>query len=389
MKTIKNITFVAYREFLKIIKDINLLTVILLAPMLYPFLYGVVYVNKIEQKVPIGIIDEDNTSQSRSLIKDINSLQSVNIIQNYVNPEMLKNAMLDGQIHAGVYIPKEFSENLRKGKRESVTLLISPGRLLVLGDVGIGISQAVNTFGAKVTASVLASKGVPVFLDHTLASPLKFEWSPLYNTFLTYGDMILPALIIIILSQLIVIGSASATAREWSDKAWVKLFEVAGNNYIVVLAGKYFTIASIFIFFSIIIRLVIIPFFDISFTGNSMEVYTIMILGIISSTAFGIFLGTFFKYRITVFAVLGFSTYPMFMVSGYAWPTNQLPEIAKYFGMIFPLTPFLQAIQSITQLGNGFPYIIKYLVLFSVQIVLFSFLSVLRMKYYVKLPSSI
>lgn len=378
MRAFTNIFRVFFREIHKIVKDKNLLLVFFLAPITYPAIYGAIYYNKMEVKVPVAVIDEDNSSLSRGLIREIGAMQQIDIAEanNSIRqtdetdlqsgiPE-LDDKLAKGEIQGIVIIPKDFAESLKNGKLSTVKLYFSTGRLLVLSDLGISISQAVTTYATKVTANVLAKKGVPVMENKNLAQPIKFDFQLISNPWLTYGDMILPALISIIFIQLMLVCIAGATAKEWSLDKWSNQFTLT-RNPISIIYGKIMAYLTIFITFGVLIRLILIPFFDVYLTGKTLDLFIILCLAIFAVSSFGLFLGSFFRHRITVFATIGFTSYPFFMSSGFAWPTLQMPEIVQKIAYFLPSTPFLQCIQLETQLGTPLemlrPQIVNFIVI--------------------------
>ncbi len=378
MEFFKSIYNVFSREILKIIKDKNLIMIFLFAPLAYPVLYGAIYMNKIEQNVPIAIYDEDNSTLSRGLIRQIDAHQNISVVETLYEQSQIENTLVYEKAQAVLYIPKSFSESIKTGKRTNINLLISPGRLLVLSDIGIPISQIATGFGVKINASYLAKKGVPVFENKKLLQPIKIEFKNLYNPYLTYGDLILPALMIIIISQLIVIGVAAANALEWSKNQWQDLLSVS-NNFLAIVIGKLFAYFSMFIFFSLTIIAVLSPIYQINLGTNYLALFLIGFMGIMASAAFGLYLGTYFRHRITAFVILGFTSYPFFMITGYAWPQSQLPDYIQYLSYLLPMTPFVKSIFSVTQMNNDISYIAPQFTNMALLTVLYSLLFFIRL----------
>lgn len=367
----KQIFEIFWRELRKVAGDRNLALIFIVAPLIYPLFYGSIYINKAESEIPVAIMDCDNSYLSRSLVRTLDAHQNINISLKLNDESEIGNVMAGNKAANVVYIPKGFEENLKKGIQASVTLYLNPARLLVLSDAGIPATQLITAFGAKVTANVLGVKGVPVFQDSNYAQPLKFDFSYIHNPYLTYGDMILLPLMIIIISQLVLIGVTSATAKEYNMNGWNESFRAADgifNNY----AGRLLFYLLLFAVFSILLRFTVADFLNISKSGSDWNSLVVFLLGIIANTAFGLFLGTFFRHRVAVFITLGFTSYPFFLMSGYAWPARQIPEIIGYFSLMFPSTPFLRAGFDIIETGAPLTPGTLHLLNFSILIFLYS-----------------
>ena len=75
----------------------------------------------------------------------------------------------------------------------------------------------------------------------------------------------------------------------------------------------------------------------------------------------GCLLGLWFRQRERSLQILIFSSLPLFFISGYPWPANQLPEVLQVIRWLVPTTPGLnmsvqmnQMGASITQVATGF-----------------------------------
>ncbi len=367
------------REFRKVIKDRNLVLIFIAAPLLYPLFYGTIYMKKAETEIPVALMDCDNSSLSRSLARTLDAHQNIDISMILVDESEIENVLALNKATNVVYIPKGFEECLKKGIQTNVILYLNPARLLVLSDVGIPASQLITAFGAKVTANVLAVKGVPVFQDSNYAQPLKFDFSYLHNPYLTYGDMILLPLMIIIISQLILIGVTAATAKEYSMEGWKDTFRVSGG-ILTNFAGRFIFYLLLFAVFSILLKFTVADFLNISISGSDWDSLIVFLLGIIANTSFGLFLGTFFRHRVAVFITLGFTSYPFFLMSGFAWPARQIPDIVKYLSVLFPSTPFLKAGFDIIETGASLTAGTVQLLNFTILIIAYSLGFILRMK---------
>ena len=44
-----------------------------------------------------------------------------------------------------------------------------------------------------------------------------------------------------------------------------------------------------------------------------------------------------------------FTSYPVFLVSGYSWPINEMPVILQWIGNSIPATPYYNAFLELTQ----------------------------------------
>jgi len=50
--------------------------------------------------------------------------------------------------------------------------------------------------------------------------------------------------------------------------------------------------------------------------------------------------------------IMAFSTYPIFLITGYSMPYASLPRVVQWISAMLPTTHFLKAYQSVTQAGG-------------------------------------
>lgn len=65
----------------------------------------------------------------------------------------------------------------------------------------------------------------------------------------------------------------------------------------------------------------------------------------------GCLLGMWFRERERSMQILIFSSMPIFFLSGYPWPTSQLPEFLQYVRWLFPTTSGMHASVQLNQMG--------------------------------------
>ncbi len=51
---------------------------------------------------------------------------------------------------------------------------------------------------------------------------------------------------------------------------------------------------------------------------------------------------------------MAFSTYPLFLVSGYSWPIDAMPRFLQYFANMLPSTPYFNIFSMLSDEGATF-----------------------------------
>lgn len=375
----KDIYAIFAKELYKISHDKNLFLMFLFAPFVYPFMYGGIYMEKIEENVPCAFIDYDNSSASRQLLRCLDAHQEIYLKYRMTDIHKAKEMMVHDKFQALIIIPHDFSLNLKRGKETNVNCILSAGRLLVTSDVGFAVSGIVSTFGTQIAASFLSKNGVPVFTNSDAAVPIRSDFQYLYNPYVTYGDYLLPAIMLTIFSQLLFIGVGASTAHEYTIDKWKGVFEIT-HNYLAIFIGKIATYVGLFVFFSLFTFSITCSVYQIRVTTNLMQFAFVMILGITASATLGMFLGTFIRRKVTAFVLLGFMTYPFFFMSCYGWTPMDIPLGYQIFADFFPLPPFLTSLFKVSQMGRPLSFAINEILILCGQILVYGGLCMVRFR---------
>jgi ABC-2 type transport system permease protein len=331
------------RETEDIRHDSDIFMIILVAPLFYAFFYGGVYVNKGEQDVPVAIVDCDHSSLSRELSRRIDASQLVKVEEETGNPGTGERLLEDGKVEGTVVIPEGFERNVLRGQGSDVTLELNTARFLVSNDMNKGITEAAMSLGSAARGGQSGSN-----------RGLRVDVHPMFNTTETYGDFLIPAILIVILQQTFWIGISESVAKERDNRSLRTLVnDMAGGKILPAVAGKlgfYLIVFSIYAFFLYTVHL---SLFSIPFRGNPLFLAALLVLFLLAVGGIGFFIASFFPRKLLALQVLGFTSYPIFLMSGYSWPTIAVPVVLRWLSNLFPMTPFLAASTRILQMNAG------------------------------------
>lgn len=82
-----------------------------------------IWKNDYTENIPFGILDEDRSSLSQSIVKQLGINPSLDIVYYADSEQDLKQAILDKKIEAGVMIPVNFSRDMSLKKSPQAVIL--------------------------------------------------------------------------------------------------------------------------------------------------------------------------------------------------------------------------------------------------------------------------
>ncbi|MBO9584905.1 MAG: ABC transporter permease [Flavobacterium sp.] len=369
------------REASLVVKDHSLLLTLLIAPLLYAFFYGSIYINKEEFDVKLAVVDDDNSRLSRLLMQNIDDSPIVELIH-FSNLEQAKEQMYRGNCQGYFYIPEGTETNLLSLKQSNVVLAINAARFLPSSDLLMNVQQICLTIGAGVRLQYYQkNEGMSTTIAMENVMPVNFDYRPLFNERSSYGAFLLPGLLALILQQTLLIGLCESVAGERQRS---RLGEWLGSSISNGIWGKglfYLILFSSygFFFLNVNYRLLNLPI-----RGSGFELSVLLLLFIVTLIPMAQFIGSLFKSQLVCLQMMAFSTYPIFLITGYSWPFESLPLLLQWLSNLLPTTPFIVLYTSIVQSGASLwdnPSVLLHLML------LFAFYSTIcfiRLRYLAK-----
>lgn len=380
----KEVLEILKREIRNVSKDSSLFLILLLAPILYAFMYGSIYLNKGEEKVRLALIDNDGTAISRTLTQQLNSTPMIEIVPSS-NISEAQEMMFQGEVQGYFYIQSGFEKNIFSLKQTNVNLVLNASRFLPSSDLLSTATKVCLTVGAGVRKTYFNKQGMGEDEAMKMTNPINMDYRPLYNSSMTYGAFLLPGLLAIILQQTLLIGVAAAFTSEREEKKLLNLYQISKQNISKMIFGKsllYFVVFMIFGFFFSVVNFSV---FDVEIRGNYFDLAVVSALFIATIIVFGMLIGSFFKTKLFAFQVLVFSSYPIFLITGYSMPYQALPRFVQILSDMLPTSPFLKTYISIVQAGGSLSDNLSSVIHLIVLWIVFELLLILRIKYLVKI----
>lgn len=76
-------------------------------------------------KMPVGVVDLDNTTTSRKLIRNLDSYQMSHVVEHYSNMNEARQAMQRNEIYAFLLIPKGMTSDLTSARQPKISFYYS------------------------------------------------------------------------------------------------------------------------------------------------------------------------------------------------------------------------------------------------------------------------
>lgn len=363
-------------ELSLIFKDKSILLTCLLAPILYAFFIGSIYAEKEVSEIPVAVVDFDHSNLSRKVSQLINTTEKVAVEGHFSSLEDAMFHFNNLEVQGIIILPKGFQKKTMNLDGANIELILNNTKFLTSNEINKSVQQVVLTVGGGVRMQYFISNEIPIELAKQKAQPILPVVKSVYNATNNYGDYLLPILLILILQQTLIIGFGQSVVHEFKHGVLNHLETFNFFGFIKVLSAKSFYYILLYAAYFFVFYKLIFPHFSLSFNGSIFLHLVLSVLFISVVMLYTILVASFFKTTIGWTEVMAFSTYPLFLVSGYSWPVDAMPMGLQLFANSLPSTPYFNVFNSLAKEGakleditNGFVhllvlFLIGYLLLY-------------------------
>ncbi|MBR4368339.1 MAG: ABC transporter permease [Prevotella sp.] len=355
MKTLRRIFKIAQRESAILMKNHIYFFSMVIFPILTMFFFTSLLNEGQPAEMPVGVVDLDNTTTTRGLIRTLDSFQTSHVAAHYTSVNEARHAIQKNEIYAFLYIPRGTTEELLASRQPKISFYYSNVTLLAGGTLFKDLTTISSLGSAAIGSAKLSALGKtedeiaaflqPIHMDlHMINNP-----SANYNVYLS--TIMVPGVLMMFIF-LITVYSIGTELKFKRSKQWLKL---ANNRIWPAVIGKLLPQTCIFLTFMSVYSWYLYGYLNFPHPGGIGMILLLSFLTVLASQAFGVFIfGLMPSLRMSMsicslWAVLGFSlsgaTYPVFSMSPMLEAVAQLVPLRHYF-MIYQICIF-----------NGYPLI--------------------------------
>jgi ABC-2 type transport system permease protein len=315
---------------------------LVLAPFVYGFYYPQPYLNQILRKIPIAVVDNDLSELSRGIVQTLDASDAVKVVVRAHTLAEARAALERGEVFAVVGIPPEAERDLLKGTTVPLPIYADATYFFLFRTMGTGIALAINTLSFELAAGGARPDGSLVKAALANLSPADVLLQPIFNPVGGYASYVVPGAFVLILQQMLLIGSAMLTV--------VALPQIAGGAFTSVLGRG---IAHLTIYLpALALYFVVLPrFYGFSTLGQPLQLLAMASVFVLATSFLGQAVGAWFKRPETPTLIFLGTSLPQFFLAGFSWPREAIPKPILAASYIFPSDLAIDGMVRIDQLG--------------------------------------
>lgn len=351
---LKTLLYFYLKTFKDILSDSSIFTTLVLSVFLYSFFYPTAYTAEHAESLPIVIVDEEQSMLSNTIITQVSQSPNVKIktvTGNFAEAEMMvKSQQADGIL----LLPHNMTNSISRGEMGGVGLYLSAANFLKTKQMGLGVASSIeHTIAQHAAKFGQISHFNPALSIHQI---------PLFNTMSGYGSYVFPAVAPLIIHQTILLGLGMLLAgyrmQQWQPSK-IEFFAIFSAILTIGCLGCYYLFGFTF------------WLYDYPHGGNFWGMLIGVPIFISCVIGLSMLCASFLDMPERAGHVFVFTSIPLFLLSGTAWPHAAMPEWIQWFGNILPSTQAIQMFIQLNQMGVPLEIVIPKMIYLSTVAAIF------------------
>ena len=311
------------------------------------------------EDMPVGVVDLDNTTTSRSLIRRLDAFQSSKVVAHYPSVAEARRAIQENEIYAFLYIPKGTTDKLLASRQPKISYYYNMASVMS-GSLLMRDLKTISTLGsAGVGQATMRAKGYTQEQITTFLQPIRISLHQVANPWTNYNSYLSTVIVPGVMMLFMFMISAYSLGMELKfgrGKEWLKM---ADNRIVVAILGKFLPQAMVFLSLIFFYEFYIYGIMHFPHQGGFWDIMLLALLEVFASIGFGIFaFGLMPSLRMSMsvcslWAVLSFS------MAGFTFPVMGMDGPLQSLSWLFPLRHYYMLYQ--ITVFNGFSLIDAWL----------------------------
>lgn len=287
--------------------------------------------------LPVGVVDMDQSSTSRNIIRNLDSFGQTEVVAHYPNVTEARIAMQEGKIYAFFYLPSGLSSDANTQQQPKISFYTN-NSYLIAGSLLLKDMKMMSELASGAAArKVMYAKGMPENMIMGQLQPIVIETHALNNPWLNYSvylcNTIVPGMLMILIFM-ITVFSIGTEIKDGTSKQWLKQ---SNHSIYIALAGKLLPQTLIFSIMGMFYNAYLYGILHFPCNSGIWPMLLATFCFILGSQCFGVFMfGLLPRLRLglsfaSLWGVISIS------ITGFSFPVMAMHPSLEALSILFPL----------------------------------------------------
>jgi len=334
------------KEFIQTFRDPRMRIVLFVMPMIQTVIFGYA-VNMDVRNIPTAVIDRDYSHHSRDLLATLFASGHFRRVAMLEHEQQAARLLDSGEARVALIINHGLAEQLGRGETAILQVLVDGSDSTTAGVILGYLARFAESRNLQLLTEQAAGQGaVP------LPVALRLESRAWFNADLASPPFYVPAVIANILFIITMLLSAMAVVRE-KEIGTIEQVIVTPIRKFEFILGKTLPFVLIGYANVFLISLVGWLVFRVPVRGSIALLVVATGLFLMSSLGSGLFLSTISQTQQQAMMSAFFVIFLSMLLSGFAFPVDNMPPAVQWLTMINPVRWFMEIIRGLYLKGVG------------------------------------
>ena len=340
---------------------------------LYGLLYNYMYAPNLVRKAPVAVVDLSHSALSREYVRWLDAAPQTSVYAQ--TPDILeaREWMKKGEVTGILYIPSDFETHVARGETSVFTLYAATDAFLNfkgLQEASSRVMLAVNDAHRRAGTVFLPPQGLLAVASST---PVNVSGTALYNYTEGYGSYLIPAVMIVIIFQtmLMVIAMLTGEEAEQRREGIHSMRARSLKDMLCIVSGRTFVYVMLYVVFSMFLLGLLPHIFSIPNIGSGWDIVTMMIPFLLATSFFALAVSRWFTDSEAPLLMIAFFSVGYIFLSGVSYPLELMPWYWQAAHYVFPVAPAVLAFVKLNSMGGSLADIWPQMLTLWIQVIIY------------------
>lgn len=350
------------REWKRIAAHPIYLFCMVLAPLFCYYFFTSLMRQGLPESLPMGLVDEDHTTTTRNLARNLDAFQMSDITHEYPNVTEARRAVQKGDIYGFYLIPHGTTKQAQLQRVPMVSFYTNYSYLVAGSLLYRDMRMMSELASGAASRTVLYAKGATEGQAMAYLQPIVIDMHAVGNPWLNYNiylsNIIIPGMLGIFIFMVTVYSLGSELKFNTADE----LMASSNDSIIVALTTKLLPHTIVFLLMGTLYVLLLYSYLHFPCNCSIPRMWCVMALFVLACQGLGVFMFTMLP---TLRMGLSFASLwgvISFSISGMSFPVMAMHPILQGLSYLFPLRHYyLLYVNSALDgylLANAWPFVL-------------------------------
>jgi ABC-2 type transport system permease protein len=324
----------------------SVLVLLLLLPVCYSILFGLVYRQNVIRQLPTAVYDQDQSSTSRKYIRLFEDSEKFNVTAYVDSQEEMERLLREESVLAAIAVPPDFAKHIKQGRGTETVLIVNSANNT--------LSNSAITFAWEINRSFSAATGQQLFegLNRmpgeamNLAYPVHVSVRLLHNPLSGFSPFMLAGLSVQGVQIALLLAAGPMLVREVEERRFAPVASSA-----LLMLGKMVPYWLASLAASFIALLVQVQFFAMPMRGSWLEIFVLVNAFIFAVLCVLQLFSALSPNQLTAVQIPMIYIMPGTLYSGLSWPVFAMNRAAELYAAFMPVRYTAENVRDIMLAG--------------------------------------